>query len=162
DEHAILVVLAKVTVTSKMAPLLSFATPSSQICSSQDSFPRITLRLLYHALLCSPHPPEPSSPPPPLAPSPLVPSPLAPSPPCLLAASPPAAHIIFLLVTHFLLGIQGCTEDIPEVEQDTIQQDNLTIGECKDELMVAMGQLTLLLDSEGKCRNETDRDKVHG
>ncbi|XP_034086687.1 uncharacterized protein LOC117555811 [Gymnodraco acuticeps] len=29
------------------------------------------------------------------------------------------------------------------------QQENLTIGECKDELMAAIGQLTLLLDSEG-------------
>ena len=46
------------------------------------------------------------------------------------------------------------------------QQENLTIGECKDELMVAIGQLTLLLNSEGKYRKETvsnadaDRDKV--
>lgn len=46
------------------------------------------------------------------------------------------------------------------------QQDNLTIGECKDELMAAIGQLTLLMDSEGKYRKETvahadgDRDKI--
>ena len=36
------------------------------------------------------------------------------------------------------------------------QQENLTIGECKDELMVAIGQLTLLLDSEGKEVQERD------
>lgn len=46
------------------------------------------------------------------------------------------------------------------------QQDNLTTGECKDELMAAIGQLTLLMDSEGKYRKETvahadaDRDKI--
>lgn len=46
------------------------------------------------------------------------------------------------------------------------QQDKLNIGECKGELMVAIGQLTLLLDSEGKYRKETvsnadaDRDKA--
>lgn len=46
------------------------------------------------------------------------------------------------------------------------QQDNLSIGECKDELMVAFGQLTLLRDSEGKTWEETvsnanaDKDKV--
>lgn len=47
------------------------------------------------------------------------------------------------------------------------QQENLTIGECKDELMVAVGQLTLLMESEGKFRKETgshadaDRDKIN-
>ena len=46
------------------------------------------------------------------------------------------------------------------------QQDRLTIGECKDELMVAIGQLTLLIDSDDQqYRKETvanvdaDRDR---
>ncbi|KAG2462612.1 PEAR1 protein, partial [Polypterus senegalus] len=45
------------------------------------------------------------------------------------------------------------------------QKENLTIGECKDEFMVAIGPMTLLMDSEGKYRKETvshadaDRDK---
>ncbi|KAM3867758.1 piwi-like protein 1 [Diretmus argenteus] len=47
------------------------------------------------------------------------------------------------------------------------QQNKLSIGECKDELMVAIGQLTLLLDSDGKYRKEAvanadaDRDKIN-
>lgn len=48
--------------------------------------------------------------------------------------------------------------DIGNILQFTslrFQQDNLTIGECKDELMVAIGQLTLLMDSEEKYRKET-------
>ena len=45
------------------------------------------------------------------------------------------------------------------------QKENLTIGECKDELMVAIGQFTLLLDGEGHYRSHTvsnadaDRDR---
>lgn len=46
------------------------------------------------------------------------------------------------------------------------QQDKLTIGECKDELMVAIGQLTLLVDSddqqyrkEAVAHVDADRDK---
>lgn len=46
------------------------------------------------------------------------------------------------------------------------QQDKMTIGECKDELMVAIGQLRLLIDSDDQqYRKETvanvdaDRDK---
>lgn len=47
------------------------------------------------------------------------------------------------------------------------QKEKLTIGECKDELMVAIGQFTLLLDSEGHHRTHTfshadaDRDKTN-
>jgi len=43
----------------------------------------------------------------------------------------------------------------------------LTIGECKDELMVAIEQFTLLLDAEGHYRTHTlsngeaDRDKTN-
>ena len=47
------------------------------------------------------------------------------------------------------------------------QQEKLCIGECKDELMVAVGQLTLMRDSdEGKYRKnvvanaDADRDKI--
>lgn len=43
------------------------------------------------------------------------------------------------------------TENIPL----RFQQENLTSGDCKYELVVATGQLKLLLDSEGKYRNET-------
>lgn len=59
--------------------------------------------------------------------------------------------------------------DIGDILQFTslrFQRDNLTIGECKDELMAAIGQMTLLMDSEGKYRKETvgyaeaDRDKI--
>lgn len=35
------------------------------------------------------------------------------------------------------------------------QREKLTIGECKDELMVAIGQFTLLLDGEGHHRTHT-------
>uniref|UniRef100_A0A8C4ASG7 Uncharacterized protein n=1 Tax=Denticeps clupeoides TaxID=299321 RepID=A0A8C4ASG7_9TELE len=47
------------------------------------------------------------------------------------------------------------------------QKEKLIIGECKDELMVAIGQFTLLLDSEGHYRAHTvsnadaDRDKTN-
>ncbi|XP_077354948.1 zinc finger protein 862-like [Festucalex cinctus] len=45
------------------------------------------------------------------------------------------------------------------------QKEKMTIGECKDELMVAIGQFTLLLDSKGHHRThavsntDADRDK---
>lgn len=35
------------------------------------------------------------------------------------------------------------------------QQEKFTVGECKKDLMVAIGQLTVLLDSQGKCKNKT-------
>jgi len=46
------------------------------------------------------------------------------------------------------------------------QKEKLTIGECKDELMVAIGQFTLLLDSEGHRAHtvsnaDADRDKTN-
>lgn len=47
------------------------------------------------------------------------------------------------------------------------QKEKLTIGEYKDELMVAIGQFTLLLDGEGHCRAHTvsnadaDTDKTN-
>lgn len=46
------------------------------------------------------------------------------------------------------------------------QKEKLTIGECKDELMVAIGQFTLLLDGEGHRAHtvsnaDADRDKTN-
>lgn len=46
------------------------------------------------------------------------------------------------------------------------EKEKLTIGECKDELMVAIGQFTLLLDGEGHrahtvSNRAADRDKTN-
>ena len=51
---------------------------------------------------------------------------------------------------HCFLGNMLDIGNILQFTSLRFQQENLTIGECKDELMVAIGQLTLLMDSEGK------------
>ncbi len=42
--------------------------------------------------------------------------------------------------------------NILKITSNRFQKENLTIGECTDELVVAIGQFTLLLDGEGHCR----------
>lgn len=39
--------------------------------------------------------------------------------------------------------------DILKTTSIRFQKEKLTFGECKDELLVAIGQFTLLLDGEG-------------
>lgn len=57
--------------------------------------------------------------------------------------------------------------NILKITSNSSQKKKLTIGECKDELMVATGQFTLLLHGEGHCRTHTvsnadaDRDKTN-
>ncbi|XP_047659799.1 uncharacterized protein LOC113645605 [Tachysurus fulvidraco] len=58
------------------------------------------------------------------------------------------------------------TGNILQLTSQRFQQEKLTIGECKDELMLAIGQFTILLDGEGQHRkqavhnSEADRDKA--
>jgi len=58
--------------------------------------------------------------------------------------------------------------NILKITSIRFQKEKLTIGECKDELMVAIGQFTLLLDAEGHYRrthtvsnDDADRDKTN-
>ncbi|CAM4554150.1 unnamed protein product [Leuciscus chuanchicus] len=75
-------------------------------------------------------------------------------------------HICTARFCCFLANILDI-KNILQVTSLRFQQEKLTIGECKDELMVAVGQFTLLMESEGKYRKETgshadaDRDKIN-